>query len=182
MLIRNPCETCRGEKLSAHESSLDVQVPAGVDTGIRLRLNGEGEPSIENGPPGDLFVEIDVETDEVFERDGNDLYTRIHVPYPIAVLGGEVEIPLIEGTKNIKVPKNLKTPHMKIVKHEGVSDLRTKRRGNLIVDLHIATPEKLSAKAKKLIEELKEELPANESPATSSKKGGYFSSWLGAAL
>lgn len=158
--ITHPCDSCDGLGLLEKDVELEVNVPAGVDTGLRLRLSQEGE-AISKGVRGDLFVEIQVAADEVFERDGADLYIKKHISYKDAVLGGKIEIPLIEGTKMIRVPSGLKTPHVEIVRNQGVADIRTGQRGHLVVEIHIETPKKLSKKAKKLLEELQEELAAS---------------------
>lgn len=164
----------------ARQSEIDVTVPAGVDTGVRLRISNEGELAEVGKSRGDLYIEIHVEADPVFERDGADLYTKVFVPYPTAVLGGEIEVPLIEGTTQVKVPSLMKSPHRATLKNEGVKDLRRNRRGDLIVEMHIATPEKLSAGAKALIELLKEELAKDEAEkaekaSQKKKKRGLFS-------
>src|SRR5690606_30269267 len=122
------------------------------------RMANEGELGPKGSARGDLFVEMIVEADEIFERDGTDLYAQVYVPFPTAVLGGEIEVPLIEGTKVVKVPAGMKAPYRTQLRGEGVKDLRRNRRGDLIVEMHIETPAKISAEAKQLIESLKQEL------------------------
>jgi len=156
-IIKNPCRECRSQGKVQEQAKVEVKIPAGVDSGVRLRLQGEGELSPSGKARGDLFVEIQVKSDPVFERDGMDLYTRSYVPYPIAVLGGEVSVPLIEGTKKVKIPSKMKSPHRATLKNEGVKDLHSLRRGDLIVELHIETPEDLSREAKDLIQKLNAE-------------------------
>jgi molecular chaperone DnaJ len=183
--IKHPCKSCRGSGRVKRESSIEVQVPAGVDTGMRLRIAGEGELGESGNNRGDLFVEVHVQPDEVFERDGSDLYTKVYVPYPTAVLGGEISVPLLEGTMNVKVPAMMGSPHRSVLKHEGVKDLRRNKRGDLVVEMHIATPEKLSSEAKDLIEKLQTELSKDSAEASNQgaksgkkKKKGLFHSFV----
>jgi len=170
-VIKTPCSSCRGEKIQKRERKIDVQVPAGVDTGVRLRITGEGELG-NRGKRGDLFVELHVKADPVFERDGVDLYTRVYVSYPTAVLGGEAIVPLIEGEKSVHIPKLMKAPHRVVLKGEGVQDLRKRKRGDLIAEFQIGTPEEVSSEAKELLEKLRECL---EPKKKSKSKKGFFS-------
>jgi len=159
VIIKKPCKTCHGEGLEKEDVSLDVNIPAGVDTGVRLRLAGEGEVDRRNGKRGDLYVELEVEKDDLFERDGADLFLRVYVPYPIAVLGGEIEIPLLEGIKKISVPKGMTPPSVISLKGEGLADLRSSRhRGQLHVELQIEVPRQPNSKMKELLKELQAEL------------------------
>ncbi|MBN8555563.1 MAG: molecular chaperone DnaJ [Deltaproteobacteria bacterium] len=183
-IISKPCKPCRGVGREKAKTEVEVHIPAGVDTGIRLRVSGEGElpdsAQAKNAVRGDLYVEIHVKPDEVFERDGSDLYTKVHIPYPTAVLGGEIEIPLLEGTEKLKIPALMNSPYRSVLKSHGVKDLRRNRRGDLIVEVHIDTPEKISAEAKDLIEKLKVELSKDSSSKDSKtgkkKKKGFFHS------
>jgi molecular chaperone DnaJ len=175
-VIKKVCKTCKGSGLQEHKVRLEVQVPAGVDSGMRLRMSGEGELDRKSKKRGDLYVELEVEADELFERDGADLYLRVYVPYPIAVLGGDVEIPLLEGTKKIHIAKGLTSPHTLSLKSEGLAQLRGGGRGMLYVECQIETPNELSAKAKELIRELHEELGGNavSKKSTTKKKKSFF--------
>lgn len=175
-VIMSPCKKCKGSARIKEKASIEVNVPAGVDTGVRLRISHEGELGERGSKRGDLYVEVQVEPDEVFERDGVDLYTRVYVPYPTAVFGGEVEVPLIESTTTIKVPSHMQTPHRATLRGEGVKDLRRNKRGDLIVEMHIDVPEKLSAKAKDLLHDLQKELTHDEALAgkKEKKKKGFF--------
>lgn len=167
--IKHPCKKCHGKGQRKSTHKIDVQVPSGVDTGVRLRMANEGDLPPRGRVPGDLYVEIVVKPDEIFERDGNDLYTQVYVDFPTAALGGEIEIPLIEGSKFIKVPHSMPSPHKVVLKHEGVKDLRRNHRGDLIAELHIESPSELSTKARDLIEALREEI-GKSTPASKSKK------------
>lgn len=172
-VITNPCKKCKGQGRSKSKANIEVNVPAGVDTGVRLRISHEGELGERGSRRGDLYVEVHVQADDTFERDGVDLYTRVFVPYPTAVFGGEIEIPLIEGASSIKVPAHMQSPHRMTVKGEGVKDLRRNKRGDLIVEMHIEVPEKLSARAKELLHDLQKEFEdhqAAHSPDEKAKK------------
>lgn len=176
-VIKKPCKTCRGSGLEEMATSLDVQIPAGVDTGVRLRMTGEGELDLKSKKRGDLYVELEVEEDELFDRDGADLYLRVYVPYPIAVLGGDVEIPLLEGSKKVHIPKGMRSPHSLSIKGEGLAQLRGSGRGQLFVECQIETPEELSSRAKDLIRELHTELGGGATSHKSTakkKKKGFF--------
>ncbi len=153
-IIKSPCPSCKGSTRTSATRELDVDIPEGVDTGVRLRLPKEGEAGPGGLPRGDLFVEIHVRADKIFERDGVDLYTRVDVPFTKACLGGDIEVPLIEGSKSISVPKLMKSPHRMVLKGQGVKDLRRHRKGDLICELHIQTPENLSREAKDLLKQL----------------------------
>lgn len=166
-IIRKPCKTCQAEKLVRKEVELEVKVPAGVDTGVRLRMTGEGEGAVSGGPSGDLFIEIDVLSDEYFERDGTHLHSRVYVPYKTAVLGGKFRVETLAGEKEIKIPKGIQTPYIHEVKGEGIVDLHSGRKGNLFVECLIETPNHLSAKAKELLLQLDEELESERSPLKS---------------
>ncbi len=178
--IKHPCPECHGDKLVSVDSTIDVQVPAGVDSGVRLRITGEGEASEDpRHPRGDLFVEIQVRPDEVFERDGSDLYVRLHVPFTTAMLGGQMTVPLIEGEEQIDIPKLMPNPHRMTLKGQGVKDIRRQKRGDLIVEALIETPEELSAEAKELLEQLRPHLESPTEPhakkSTKKKKKSFFS-------
>jgi molecular chaperone DnaJ len=174
-IIKDPCKECRGQRVITKDHEIEVDIPAGVDTGVRLRLSGEGEWA-EGGLRGDLFVEMHVQADDHFERDGVDLYCRVYIPFPTAVLGGEIQVPLIEGEKALRVPKATQTPHRIVLKGEGVKELRRDRRGDLIVELQIETPQELSKEASDLVSKLQEALPHSEAPSKKkSKKKSFFS-------
>jgi molecular chaperone DnaJ len=183
VLIKKPCKTCHGEGLQKDEVEIEVNIPAGVDTGVRLRLSGEGEVDRRTAKRGDLYVELEVEEDEIFERDGADLYLRVYVPYPIAVLGGEVEVPLLEGTKKISVPKGMTPPTVISLKGEGLADLRSNRhRGQLHIELQVEVPHEPSARVKEILKDLHSELENSDSGKSSKKSGdkkkkkGFFHS------
>lgn len=168
--IPSPCPDCRGQGLMTEKAKIQVHIPEGVDTGIRLRVANEGEMSEPGLQRGDLYVEIEVEEDEAFERDGIHLYTTLHVPFTLAVFGGKLEIPLINGTEEIELKPFKESPFVLVLEGKGVKDLRTKKYGNLYVELHIEIPQKLSAKARQLLEDLRSELENPENTKKSKRK------------
>jgi len=183
-IVKHPCRACHGEGVKREKRKLDINVPAGIDSGLRLKLQNEGHFGGSGGQRGDLYVEITVRPDDIFERDGSDLYVKIKVPYTKAVLGGDIEVPLIEGSRRVHLPSHTQTPHSILVKGEGVKDLRRHGRGNLIVEVLVETPKHLSSRAKELLRELDGEMnpkpqsdaeePAKESKGK-KKKRGFFS-------
>lgn len=166
--IKNPCPSCKASGVEKEKANIDVKIPEGVDSGVRLRVSGEGEISSSGGSRGDLFVELEVEDHEIFERDGSSLYTSLSIPYTTAIFGGEIEIPIISGTRKIDLKPIKEIPFALSLEGEGVKDLRSKKKGSLFVELHIEVPEKLSPKAKELLENLREEL--ERAPKASKKK------------
>lgn len=157
--IRHPCSDCRGLGLQEKEVELDLKIPAGVDTGMRLRMESEGEAGDSGARRGDLYVEIQVAEDPVFERDGADLFTRVYVPYPDLLLNREIEVEMLSGEKKkVKLPSEIQFPYVHRVRNEGIVELRSHRRGDLHIELQLELPKKISKKAKELLRELQEEL------------------------
>lgn len=153
-LITNPCKECRGQGWVEGEKELQIEVPPGVYEGLRLRVEGEGEPGEWGGPPGDLYVYIHVKPDERFQRKGDDLLYRLAIPFPLAVLGGEVEVPTLEGTVKVNIPPGTEPGHVIRLRGKGVPRLDGKGRGDLLVEITIEVPKKLTPRQRELIEEL----------------------------
>jgi len=141
------------DRQNKSKKSIQIKIPPGVETGSRLRLRGEGEEGEFGGPRGDLYVFIYIEPHEFFERDGNDIVCRIPIPMTQAVLGGNIEVPTLEGTERIKIPGN--TPHGKIFKlrGKGIPHLRGFGRGDQLVQVTVEIPTGLSRKEEKLLRE-----------------------------
>lgn len=182
-VISDPCQDCRGQGQVRGRTQIDVVIPAGVDTGLRLRRSGDGDLPDGRGAKiksarGDLYIEIQVEEDEVFERDGPHLYVSVAIPFPVAALGGKSLAPTLEGEREITIPAGMKAPHRLTIKGEGVVDLKSQRRGDLIVEVQIETPDHLSTRAKELLKELDEELkasaPRDRKKSARKKKKGLF--------
>jgi molecular chaperone DnaJ len=155
-VIRTPCETCRGAGRVEREKQMEVKIPAGVETGSRLRLAGEGEAGTQGGPAGDLYVVIHVKEHEVFERQGNNLYASIPVTFAQAALGAEVSVPTLDAQQNLKVPAGTQTGTVFRLKGHGMPALGGRGRGDLYVSVTVVTPTTLTREQRKLLEQLAE--------------------------
>jgi molecular chaperone DnaJ len=160
-LLLDPCQTCSGHGQVRRERVLEVRIPAGVDDGSRIRLAGEGDGGARGGPRGDLYIFVSVRPHELFERDGLDLMCSVPVPMATAALGGEIEAPCLLGGENcdgeckirVKVPEGAQTGRTVRLRGKGMPSLRSRERGDLVVELFIETPTKLTAKQKALLKE-----------------------------
>jgi molecular chaperone DnaJ len=158
-VITKPCPTCKGAGRQVKERKLTVRVPAGIATGQRLRLTGEGEAGGPGGPAGDLYVVIHVQEHEFFRRDGNDLYCEVPLNFPTVVLGGEIRIPTLEGEEPFKVPESTESGQTFRLRGRGMPDVTGRGRGDLFVTMKVLTPKKLTREQKKLLEQLAGTLP-----------------------
>jgi molecular chaperone DnaJ len=160
-MVLDPCEACRGQGQVRRERTLSVRIPAGVDDGARIRLAGEGDAGARGGPRGDLYIFVSVKPHELFERDGLDLLCTVPVPMAVAALGGDIEAPCLMGGENcdgncklsVKVPEGAQTGRTVRLKGRGMPSLRSRERGDLVVELFIETPAKLTARQKELLRE-----------------------------
>lgn len=177
-VIKTPCSTCGGSGAKAVQATLNVKVPPGIDHGQRLKLRGEGEAGSLGGPNGDLYVQIIVREHPIFKREESEVYCEVEIPYPIVVLGDEIEVPTLEGPVKMKIPAG--TPAGKIfrLKNRGIQVLGTNRRGDQHVKVTIKVPKKLSEEHKKILEQLKKIEVANNPKAsattTSEDDKGFF--------
>ena len=162
--IRDKCDDCRGGGRQRKQVTIDVTIPAGVDTGMRLRVAGEGEPGEGGGPRGDLFVDLEVRPHPLFQRDGADLTYQIPLTYTQAALGTQVEIPLLEGSKSLEVPSGTQPGHVFELRGLGMPDPRGGRRGHLYVEVLVEVPHKVSGRREELLRELAELEQADVSP------------------
>ncbi|TSE32133.1 molecular chaperone DnaJ [Tepidimonas taiwanensis] len=163
-IIPEPCTTCRGEGKVKRHKTLEIKIPAGIDDGMRIRSSGNGEPGRNGGPPGDLYIEIRIRRHELFERDGDDLHVQVPIPITTAALGGEVEIPTLDGQKAvIDIPEG--TQHGKTfrLRGRGIKGVRSSYPGDLYAHIAVETPVKLTEHQRRLLRELDE----------SFKKGGH---------
>jgi molecular chaperone DnaJ len=150
----NPCTACGGRGQVPKDRTLNVKIPAGVEDGTRIRLSGEGDAGVRGGPPGDLYLFLSVRPHALFEREGPDLFCRAPVPMTTAALGGEVEIPTIDGGRaRVSIPSGAQTGRRFRLKGKGMTPLRGRDRGDLHVEILVETPVNLSAKQRKLLEE-----------------------------
>lgn len=157
-VISDPCPDCQGLGRMRKTKTLSVKVPAGVDDGDRIRLSGEGEAGRNGGPPGDLYVEIRVNPHKIFTRDGADLACEVPVSIARATLGGEVELPTLNGHVSLKVPAGTQSGKIFRLRGKGVATVRDPREGDLFAKVAVETPVNLTAEQKELLEQLDESL------------------------
>jgi molecular chaperone DnaJ len=173
-IIAKPCTTCKGTGRVQKERKLTVRVPAGIATGQRLRLTGEGEAGGVGGPPGDLYVVIHVQEHPFFHRDGNDLDVEVPLNFPTVALGGEIRIPTLEGEEPFKVPEGTESGQAFRLRGRGMPDVTGRGRGDLFITVKVTTPKKLTREQKKLLEQLASSLPKEKfepTPVSSEDKG-----------
>ncbi len=157
-VVREHCPTCRGQGRVVRESRIEVHIPAGVDDGARLRVTGEGEPGRNGGPPGDLYIFIRVLPHDIFTRQGNHLVCEVPVSIPLAALGGEIEVPTLDGKARLRIPEGTQPGTVLRIKGKGAPNLRGFGRGDQLVRINVEVPRKLNARQKKLLRELASEL------------------------
>ncbi|NQY03512.1 MAG: molecular chaperone DnaJ [Halieaceae bacterium] len=157
-IISDPCDDCHGEGRVEKTKTLSVKVPPGVDTGDRIRLGGEGEAGADGGPSGDLFVQISVKQHPIFERDGKHLYCEVPITYVDAALGGELEVPTLDGRVKLKVPSETQTGKLFRLRGKGVKPVRGGSVGDLLCRVVVETPVNLSKRQKELLEEFADTL------------------------
>lgn len=168
-IITDPCGSCHGQGRVEQTKKLSVKVPAGVDTGDRIRLSGEGEAGAEGGPAGDLYVEVQVKPHEIFQRDGADLYCEVPVDFVDAALGGELEVPTLDGRVKLKVPAETQTGKLFRLRSKGVTPVRGGARGDLMCRVVVETPVDLTGKQKELLKEFQATMKGGKnSPRQSS--------------
>ena len=160
-IVRNPCDSCHGQGRVRRTRRLAVKVPAGVDSGDRVRLAGEGEAGRNGGPPGDLYVEIHVREHPIFERDGEHLSCEVPVSFATAALGGSINVPTLEGDVALKIPSETQSGRVFRLRDKGVKPVRGGARGDLFCRVVVETPVHLSAEQRELIRRLDESLKAN---------------------
>ena len=167
-IVKNPCKVCRGAGRLEKERQLSVNIPAGVETGTRIRLGGEGEAGLRGGPSGDLYIFIEVKEHALFQRDGVNLYCRIPVSMTSAALGGEVEVPTIDGGRSlVKVPAGSQTGKQMRLRSKGMPALRGGGVGDMVIEFAVETPINLTARQRELLREF-ETIGVNNNPEGSS--------------
>ena len=165
-IIKNPCKACAGAGRVRKDRSLNVSIPAGVETGTRIRLAGEGEAGLRGGPSGDLYIFIEVSPHPIFERENQDLYCRIPITMTTASLGGEIDAPTLDGGKTrVKVPSGVQSGKQLRLRGKGMPALRGSGAGDLYIELAVETPVNLSHRQKELLREF-EEAGGDNSPET----------------
>ena len=167
-MITDPCVACRGEGLLPKKHEILVKVPAGVEQDTRIRYSGEGEAGRFNGPAGDLYVVLNVKAHKFFERDGDDLHCVLPISFPQAALGTELQIETLEGPSTIKVPEGTQNGREFKLRGKGVPHLNSSGKGDLIVEVRVATPTKLSKAQKELMRQLSETMMVENTPTSRS--------------
>ena len=176
-IISNPCASCRGAGRVQKEKKLTVRIPAGIATGQRLRLSGEGEGGPGGGPAGDLYVVIHVQEHSFFQREGNDLYCEIPLNFTTLALGGEITIPTLDGDAPYTIPEGTQTGTTFRLRGQGMPDVSGRGKGDLLVTVTVITPKKLSREQRKLLEQLSPLLPKEKfepTPRDDQEDRGLF--------
>ncbi len=161
-LIPEPCPACHGRGQLQKNKTLEVQIPAGIDSGMRIRSSGNGEPGVNGGPPGDLYVEIHIKPHPVFDRDGDDLHCTVPVSMVAAALGGSIDVPTLGGRAEIDLPEGTQSGKTFRLRGKGIKGVRASYPGDLYCHINVETPVRLNEEQKRLLRELDESL----------KKGG----------
>ncbi|HQT66500.1 MAG: molecular chaperone DnaJ [Rhodospirillales bacterium 20-60-12] len=171
--VRNPCRVCGGTGTVPRERTLAVQIPAGVEDGTRIRLAGEGEAGGKGAAPGDLYVHVTVKPHNIFQRDGANIFCRVPLRMTQAALGGEIEVPAIDGSRaKVKIPAGTQTGDQFRLRGKGFSVLRSAQRGDMYIQVAVETPQNLTRKQRELLESFETE---GESHATGSPEHeGFF--------
>ena len=176
-IVKNPCKSCRGNGRVEKDRTLSVNIPAGVETGTRIRLAGEGEAGMRGGPSGDLYIFIEVTEHDLFERDGPNLFCRVPVSMSKAALGGSIEVPTIDGGRGrVQIPGGSQSGRQMRLRGKGMPPLRGGGSGDMIIELAVETPVKLTARQKELLEEF-DELSSENNPESSSFFSSVKSFW-----
>ncbi|MDD4615959.1 MAG: molecular chaperone DnaJ [Alphaproteobacteria bacterium] len=172
-IIKNPCPTCAGQGRVHQQRTLAVEIPAGVEDGMRIRLSGEGTAGIRGGHPGDLYVILSIEQHKVFQRDGANLYCRVPISMTSAALGGTIEVPTIDGeTAEVKIDAGTQSGQRACVKRKGMSVLRSAARGDMYIEFAVETPVHLTKRQKELLAEFAAEAEKNK---TQPESEGFIS-------
>ncbi|CAK0753526.1 chaperone protein DnaJ [Azospirillaceae bacterium] len=171
-VIKDPCRSCGGSGRTRRDKSLQVNIPAGVEDGTRIRLAGEGEAGLRGAPPGDLYIFLSIGAHRFFQRDGANIHCRVPIPMTTAALGGNVEVPTIDGSRaRINVPAGTQTGHQFRLKAKGMSVLRSPTRGDMFIQAVIETPMNLTKRQQELLREFEK---AGEQEKTHPESEGFF--------
>ncbi len=175
-IIRDPCDKCNGAGRVRKEKNLRVKIPPGVENGRRIRLGGEGEAGIRSGPAGDLYVLLAIKPHKLFRRDGADLFCRVPIPMTTAALGGDIEVPTIEGARTkVKIPEGTQSGQQLRLKGKGMSILRSQARGDMYIEVFVETPVHLSRKQTDLLKELDKTMGGSGGGKNSPEASGFLS-------
>ena len=164
-VIENPCRVCNGTGQVRREKTLSVNIPAGVDDGTRIRLAGEGEPGMRGAPAGDLYIFVSVAPHDVFHRDGANIYCQVPLPMTTAALGGTLEVPTVEGMRaRVTIPEGAQSGDQFRLRGKGMSQLRSRARGDMYIEIEVETPRNLSAGQREILERFREAGGDSNSP------------------
>jgi molecular chaperone DnaJ len=172
-MITNPCTACSGAGRVKHQKTLQVRIPSGVDEGDRVRLTGEGEPGVNGGPPGDLYVQVHIKPHPVFQRDHDDLHCEMPVSFTTAALGGDIEIPTLEGTARIRVPAESQSGKTFRLRGKGIKGVRSDFPGDLFCHVVVETPVNLTDRQKELLREF-ETISQGDAARHNPRSKGWF--------
>ena len=174
-IIRDPCKKCAGQGRVKKEKALKVKIPAGIESGRRIRLAGEGEAGFRGGPPGDLYVLLSVKAHKLFKRDGANLHCRVPIPMTTAALGGEIEVPIVSGSRTkVKIPEGTQTGQQLRLKGKGMPILRSEAVGDMFIEVQVETPMNLNRKQQDLLKELDKSLGGTAQGKHSPEATGFF--------
>jgi len=170
-IINDPCESCTGSGRVVKERTLSVNIPAGVEDGTKIRLAGEGEAGLRGGPAGDLYIFLSIKPHEFFQRDGADIFCRVPISMTTAALGGQIDVPSIDGEKSrVKVPEGTESGKQFRLKGKGMPVLRSKVTGDMYIQVEVETPKNLTRKQRELLESFERESNGETSPHSA----GFF--------
>jgi molecular chaperone DnaJ len=170
-VLVSPCRDCGGEGRIDRPQAIDVEIPPGVDTGTRIRLSGKGEAGPRGAPPGDLYIFVHVRRHEVFEREGTTLLSRVPVSFTTAALGGKVDIPDLSGeTNTVEIPAGIQSGRQLRVRGAGMPVLQGRGRGDLVVEIMVETPTRLTREQRAILEQFRETETGDECP----ESRGFF--------
>jgi molecular chaperone DnaJ len=172
-MIASPCSACAGAGRVKHQKTLQVRIPAGVDEGDRVRLTGEGEPGVNGGPPGDLYVQVHIKPHPMFQRDHDDLHCEMPVSFAIAALGGDIEIPTLDGTARIRVPAESQSGKTFRLRGKGIKGVRSDSPGDLFCHVVVETPVNLTERQKELLREF-ETISQGDAARHNPRSKGWF--------
>ena len=176
-VISNPCSSCGGQGRSNKDRSLSVNVPAGVETGTRIRLSNEGEAGLRGGPAGDLYIFIEVREHKIFQRDGNSLFCRIPVSMSGAALGGDIEVPTMDGGRSrVKIPAGSQSGRQMRLRGKGMPEIKSAQKGDMFIEIAVETPVNLTSKQRELLREF-EALSEDNNPESKSFFSSVKSFW-----
>lgn len=172
--VKDPCRVCRGAGRVQRDRTLNIDIPAGVEDGMRLRIAGAGEAGLRGGPPGDLFVDVSVRPHEIFQREGSSIYCRVPLRMTAAALGGQIEVPTIDGGRaKVSIPSGTQTGDQFRLRGKGMSQLRSAARGDMFIQVVVETPVNLTKRQQELLRQFEEEAAKGETKSSPESEGFF---------